>query len=79
MDYSAWELIKVSIQWLVVPLIGAIAYFHKKHYSRVDELESRVSTVEVKIAVLESKIDDIREDIKEIKSGIHKLVDRKYG
>lgn len=77
MDSSVWEIIKASMQWIVLPLMGSALYFVRKYISRVDGLTIQVHELEVRTSVIESKIDDIRDDLKEIKMGVLKLVDRK--
>lgn len=77
LDPSIWDVIKSLMQWLVIPLLTALAYFFKKAHVRLDKLEEDMTGTKTRIAVVESKIDDIREDIKDIKRGVEKLVERK--
>ncbi len=77
MELSAWDIIRSTVQWLILPLVAGLTYFVKKHMHNVDRLDQQVREIEVRTAVVESKINDIRDDLKEIKRGVEKLVDRK--
>jgi chaperonin cofactor prefoldin len=77
MDSSIWEVIKASMQWVVLPLVGSSLYFVRKYISRVDELSTQVHDLDVRTSVVESKIDDIRDDIKDIKTGVRSLLGKK--
>lgn len=76
-EASAWEVIKATIQWLLVPSFAALAFFFKKYIGRIEYMEQQVKDIEIRTAVVESKIDDIREDLKEIKHGVNRLIDRR--
>ncbi len=77
MEFGAWDLIKSTIQWFVLPAIAALAFFFRKYIHRIDKMEDQVREIEVRTAVVESKIDDIRDDLKEIKRGVEKLIERR--
>lgn len=76
-EVGIWEVIKASIQWLLLPAVTALAFFVRKYIYRIEHMEQQVKDIEIRTAVVESKIDDIREDLKEIKHGVNRLIDRR--
>ncbi len=77
MSLDAWDMLKSVVDWLVIPAVGGLSFFMRRHVKKVEDIEKRITFAEVRVAVIESKIDDIRDDIKEIKEGVTKLVDRR--
>lgn len=70
-EQNLWYFIK---EWMVLPVIGAFAYFIKKYFSRVESAEQRIFQLEIRQAVLDTQISEMKKDIVEIKAGIDKLV-----
>lgn len=76
MEQGLWELIKAAVQWLILPLVGAIAFFFRKYIQRVESVEKRINEMEIRLAVVENNIAHIRRDIEDIKKGVDKILDR---
>jgi chaperonin cofactor prefoldin len=76
MEQGLWEVVKAAVQWLVLPLVGAIAYFFRKYIQRVENVEKRISEMEIRMAVVENNIAHMRKDIEGIKKGVDKILDR---
>lgn len=76
MEVGMWEFIKGSMNWIILPLLGSIAYFFRKYVTRVEHLETRINKMEIRMAVVEANIAHMREDIQEIKNGVDKILDK---
>lgn len=76
-DYNVWEIVKITLEFLFLPAVGAMAFFIRKYIHRIEHVEKQVKDIEIRTAVVESKIDDIREDLKEIKNGVNRLIERR--
>lgn len=74
---SFWEVIKLIGNWVVIPLMGGVMWFAKKHINRLDIIEKDVQQLEVRSAVLESQITTVAKNIEEIKSDVKRLIERK--
>ncbi len=70
------EVFRSLGNFVMVPLVGALAFFGKSQLSRIDEHEKRLMESEKDIAVIESQLEDTAKDIEEIKLGINRLIDK---
>lgn len=76
MEDSMWTVVKAAVEWLVLPLFGAIAYFFRKYIQRVEAVERRLNKMEIRVAVVENNIAHIRQDVEAIKKGVEKILDK---
>ena len=68
------DIVKYSIDLVIIPLGVFIWWGFNKHVIRMDELHRRLSDNERDIAVIESQMLNIKEDISEIKYGINNML-----
>jgi len=68
------DIIKYSIDLIIIPLGVFIWWGFNKHVVRMDDMHRRLSDNERDIAVIESQMLNIKEDISEIKYGINNML-----
>jgi len=68
------DIVKYSIDLVIIPLGVFIWWGFNKHVIRMDEMHRRLSDNERDIAVIESQMLNIKEDISEIKYGINNML-----
>lgn len=73
---DVFGVIKSTVEWLILPLVGAVVFFFKKYIQRVELVEKRLAEMEVRMAVVENNIAHIKRDVEDIKKGIEKILDK---
>jgi len=68
------DIVKYSIDLVIIPLGVFIWWGFNKHVIRMDDMHRRLSDNERDIAVIESQMLNIKEDISEIKYGINNML-----
>jgi hypothetical protein len=68
------DIVKYSIDLIIIPLGVFIWWGFNKHVVRMDDMHRRLSDNERDIAVIESQMLNIKEDISEIKYGINNML-----
>jgi len=68
------DIVKYSIDLIIIPLGVFIWWGFNKHVIRMDDMHRRLSDNERDIAVIESQMLNIKEDISEIKYGINNML-----
>ena len=68
------DIVKYSIDLIIIPLGVLIWWGFNKHVVRMDDMHRRLSDNERDIAVIESQMLNIKEDISEIKYGINNML-----
>jgi hypothetical protein len=68
------DIVKYSIDLIIIPLGVLIWWGFNKHVVRMDDMHRRLSDNERDIAVIESQMLNIKEDISEIKNGINNML-----
>jgi len=68
------DIVKYSIDLVIIPIGVFIWWGFNKHVIRMDDMHRRLSDNERDIAVIENQMLNIKEDISEIKYGINNML-----
>ena len=69
-----WELVKVVLQFAVLPACGVVAWLYKDLKSQIEIIIKHQSLLELKQAVQEEKMINLKEDLEEIKKLIRQVL-----